>query len=867
MVRSVPSVALSAELGLLGVASFEGVDSPTSVDLRTLIATELSAKRIPAVTFDPLRRVGSTLPPALELLGDAILFGTGADWPVESSLEGGRTSLRVPFPIAIENAVGVSLGGPQPLWPLQGDFNVDLSDTIGFYAIEAIKRLKRLERFESSNLDRVLLAVPNACTTNAMSCILRNTGTQLRLIWRPVAALIGALDSEEWPNAAPAPDAEILVLHLGIDGFEASLLHVHEGEGVRGPILMVPARPKISVRNNVYDRSLGMLRWVRDCTGGRRIASFGEFWARCWLSSINPEMRPLQPEFDLVGPWDKAVTPQDCIGPFGKFKELWNADVKELYRDHAQKFAGDVREMMRGKIPYAVVVSGAFADENHAYVENLVRDVGGDAVVFYKPKAVEVGAALFGWRETERWATYLDKLPQVELQVKENEVQVWRPIVNDGWVDAGQQFDIPVHGNFSLDAGANELKLAVALDEEEHVRISSEHFDVPEALRQVAIPLTIQVKVQAATGHPVVIARGSEGIPPVVLDWAAAESTGQTPAEYLADLPSAYPPTEPLQSAGWWARLTTWHTVDFNGREVTLRDYLRHLNTDNRLLTADTLSNVRREMIKRKWNRVEEGWSAICDDSGNPQINPEILNQFRVSIWDRLQRRINDPERDIIKILGFSAFHNPEFEKVIIQELTKQMNSERGPVPRDKRHPGPWMYAVGSAIRSSENARIAIKLLVEAIENRVLTAEITGKLTVVNDPLKQLSWLMAHRATATRDLSNNEAEAAVRSFFNCAKQLYQQGNVKIMFRWSIRCVALALRRRSFDHDFLDPGSQIARDILRFCEGVRERLGIAGAMPGVAENVRIQTRRDLKTFIEYVNRQGHGSIIVDDDEDD
>ena len=54
------SVALSAELGLLGVASFEGVDSPTSVDLRTLIATELSAKRIPAVTFDPLRRVGST---------------------------------------------------------------------------------------------------------------------------------------------------------------------------------------------------------------------------------------------------------------------------------------------------------------------------------------------------------------------------------------------------------------------------------------------------------------------------------------------------------------------------------------------------------------------------------------------------------------------------------------------------------------------------------------------------------------------------------------------------------------------------------------------------------------------------------------
>ena len=200
------SVALSAELGLLGVASFEGVDSPTSVDLRTLIATELSAKRIPAVTFDPLRRVGSTLPPTLELLGDAILFGTGVDWPVESSLECGRTSLRVPFPIAIENAVGVALGGQQPLWPLQGDFNVDLSETIGFYAIVAIKRLKRLERFESSNLDRVLLAVPNACTTNAMSCILRNTGSQLRLIWRPVAALIGALDSEQWPNAAPAPD-------------------------------------------------------------------------------------------------------------------------------------------------------------------------------------------------------------------------------------------------------------------------------------------------------------------------------------------------------------------------------------------------------------------------------------------------------------------------------------------------------------------------------------------------------------------------------------------------------------------------------------------------------------------------------------
>jgi hypothetical protein len=178
------------------------------------------------------------------------------------------------------------------------------------------------------------------------------------------------------------------------------------------------------------------------------------------------------------------------------------------------------------------------------------------------------------------------------------------------------------------------------------------------------------------------------------------------------------------------------------------------------------------------------------------------------------------------------------------------------------------MYAVGSAIRSSEIAKIAIKLLVESIENRVLTAEITGQLTVVNDPLKQLSWLMAHRANATRDLTNNEAEAAVRSFFNCAKQLYQQGNVKIMFRWSIRCVALALRRRSFDHDFLDPGSsRLAKDILEFCEGVRERLGIASVMPKVAIKVREDTRRDLKTFIEYVNRKGHGSIIVDPDKDD
>jgi hypothetical protein len=272
-------------------------------------------------------------------------------------------------------------------------------------------------------------------------------------------------------------------------------------------------------------------------------------------------------------------------------------------------------------------------------------------------------------------------------------------------------------------------------------------------------------------------------------------------------------------------------------------------------------------MIKRKWNREGEGWSAICDDSGNPQINPEILNQFRVSIWDRLQRRINDPEDDIIKILGFSAFDNTEFENAIIQRLTERMNLERGRVPRDRRRPGPWMYAVGGAIRSSENARIAIKLLVEAIDNRVQTAQINGALTVVNDPLKQLSWLMAHRPNATRDLTNNEAETAVRSFFNCARQLYQQGNVRIMFRWSIRCVALALRRRSFDHAFLDPGSQLAKDILRFCEAVGERLGIAGAMPGVTENVRNQTRRDLKTFIEYVNRQGHGSIIVDDDEDD
>jgi hypothetical protein len=886
------SVALSAEMGLLNAAGWEGLTKPHPVPQK--IFSELTPNRPPAILFDPHRRAGSRFLDILETEG-APIFGTGVDWPPEASLDHGGTSLRIPLVLALTQAIQIKMQEKAPTWPLRREYldsppaAVEITDAVGFYTLRALERLKSRP---TSDVERVILAVPNCSTSDAMSRILRGTTGRLRLIWRPVATLLGALASDKQEVSKLGKDDFVLVLHLGLDGFEATLLHVHEHCGMKGPTIRVPARPRfIDGKNNISDSSLGVLRWTRDCTAGSRNMKFGEFWSRCWATSVNTKTVPFQINHELVGPWDTGENSyqENALQPFKKF---WTSDLKQLYTGKANQFLQSAHKMMNDYSPKVVILSGSFVHSGDEFIQALTLNNEKKFQVILDPVAVESGAALFGWREKSQWATYLDHLSQIELCVEEGDegTSKWFPLVEKGWVDAGLQFRNK-RGGFRLRAGSKELKLAVTLEGELHVREASGRVEISDLKSANDIPLDIHVEVQAATGHPVVTARGEVGIPPVVLDWAEAKSTDKTPQEYLDALPRSYPPLEPLHAAPWWSRPTQWHTQKWEARDVSLLDYITNINkrmTSRTNLRTDWLESVRKEIIKRKWNG--QAWDAICDLSGNPRSQPEVLDVFRQHVWEKLKEDWLDPKiiitekSGLIKILAFSCFQDSAFEKRVVSELLKKKKLD-SQSSNDPRKPGPWMYAVGNAVKKSENARIAISILVRSIHFRLEVAENTEtKLSVVNDPLKQLSWLLAHRSDATRDLSTEEAMSAVDAFMGCAKQLYKEGNVKIMFRWAIRCLALILRRRNFDSNFLSPESEEANVILKFCAQVyvdlcpddlfkkqlASKYGVRRSrnqLADLSDQMRNLTLGHLKVFIDYVNRQGTGSIIIDGVDDD
>jgi len=871
------SVGLDAELGLVMPSCAIGELAPQLLSNSEVGA--LVPKVLPAIVIDPMGRIGST--ERLERPDESPLIGSGIDWPLPATIMGGAGVLRVPLALMLTHLVAPSTDTSNQRWRVsQGSWRTSaetarLDRLIASYLIHATDRLRE----SGSLIGRTIFAVPNATPLSVMTQILNVTGSKGRLIWRPVAALIAAIHSQPEVFETVREEDRTLVLHMGIDGFEATILHALRRTGTHGPELIVPGRPKQSQSTNVHRPLAGLLRWLRDRRIDAADGDIAQAWARAWLCEIMIDGDGVHATDWMSGPWDQLERASG-EGAWGWFsRQVTDGRTTEVYRAEAAGFCEDVIRMISGTSQLrAVVFSGGFASLDCDLVKRIISVCPRQCAVIRRAWSVGEGAALFGWREKMGWATYSDYLPQMDLCVERDGVPEWAAVVESDWIDAGTPYQNRQTG-FKLrkpSAGTTDrrVELAVAMEGYEHVRVTQDVVRFPDRVRSDDVPLTIEIEVQAASGEPRVTAMPDGDISPVVLDWAIATSTQKTRQEYLAALPRSFPPLEAVRGARWWFRPVQYRTMSLHGQPVPPKQYVESLilpairrGDIDRVRLAD----FRKHVIRRTWNRQDLIWEAIVSSEGQVQLHQDVLDELHTHLLSWLKDHI-DPQnqeeklirRDVIKVLAWTSVKSGAFEQLI----ARRINTEKD-----------WIHAIGNAIRSPRYGAVVMKQLGSHLSHQVRATRQGDEISKINDPLKQLSWLMALRVGITSEVPSEDMESIAQAAFDCAVNLEQHDNLSVKFRWAVRCMLLCLMHRQHDPEFLDPASDLARKMLRFCGKLYLRIGPVDEFARrIARNLHLgvdlmgpQTNpavaRDLQTFIEYLERRGSGSIIVEADDDD
>ena len=872
------SVGIGAEFGLVLPALVTGERMPrlTSTPNSRGSLEKLVPDVPPALVIDEVGPIGAR--ERLERPDESPLIGTGIDWPLAATLMGGAGSLRVPLPLVL---AWLSEAESNQTWRTNAGgwrSNPEHSPIDRLLATYLKRSAERL-RVSSASADRVVVGVPNAMSLATMTRVLNVTGRSARFVWRPVAALISAIQSHPDEFSRVRDNDRALVIYMGIDGFEATVLHLIRRAGEKGPELVVPGRLRVNSDNNVHKPLAGLLRWMRDRECDGLAGHLPHAWARAWLCQCTVKPVGLVTDHWLNGPWDPIERLQSG-GPWGWFGQRVAArDAGERYRGMATSF----RQGINGLVSAAgglthVVLAGGFSSEDCELVQSALGLIPKSCRVIHQRWGVVEGAALFGWREQAKWATYSDYLPQLDLCVEQAGTPLWLPVVQSEWIDAGVPYRNQQTG-FKLQRPASgktsrQVELAVAMEGHQHVRETQDVVQFPEEARTEDVPLIIQIEVQAASGEPRVTAEPEGNIAPIVLDWGIATSTNLSKEEYLSSRPRSFPPIEIVRAARWWHQPVQYRTISKSrGVAITPKQYVVSEllpGLKRGVIDRERLGELRKHVIRRSWNRDEHVWEALTSTEGEVQFHQDVLDDLRNGLFGWLQEHLGPRSlderrirRDVIKVLAWSGFKSASFEQLIVQRMKFEQD---------------WIHAIGNGIRSPRRAAASMTYLGQLLQHQ-LEAVHGEEIKKINDPLKQLSWLLAQREGCTGEVKSDDMLAIATAAFGCAVNLAKHGNLAVKFRWAIRCMLLCLMRRQHDREFLDPSTELARKMSRFCGNLYLRVGPPDDLAqriareshvGINQferKPRPPVARDLRTFMEYLERRGTGSIIVESDDDD
>lgn len=470
---------------------------------------------------------------------------TGFHWPVESRLQKMTPGHRMPVALMWERFVN-DRGRASQIGPTRT-------------RVEEILHAHVESLCDFNDGAHNVVAIPNTLSTASQERLLRmfSHRDQVHLLWRPIAATLGWL--EQLPQDVRPSDGWVAVIYLGLDGFEFTKVELDTASHSRYvvPMRSRPKRQKVaslsgfelgwSALKNV-DSELnfdglwqGTLRfpevwnWLRK--GSRGAADLNEriysrhggwnIWEPAFAISQYGYLR-----FETMADslYDLVKRKKSAPSPYAYSRALhpvnWNGKLSDLLKSALPSTEGCV----------AMIVCGALAPANGSLPEWLmswgqraaltpsVTPLPG-RVFCAGNELISHGCQVYGarllWNEEhpdQRIPTYYDTLPQISLQVAQDEELVWEPLFDQEYCEGGQT----AHNTldvFSLRANSTSVEIWLKMSDEDEDEDDIDNLEETpyryslvrfEKSYPEAVPLDLVASMQPSSGYATVFFRAQQ---------------------------------------------------------------------------------------------------------------------------------------------------------------------------------------------------------------------------------------------------------------------------------------------------------------------------------------------------------------------
>jgi hypothetical protein len=826
--------------------------------------------------------------PSLEWTSPLSPHGVGGEWPPEAMVGEAIGARRIPLALALaslevpfesdESARKAKVedqARSRWKWP---SFSRALDRELKTESSSVLIR-RSLQQLGAKEGAPVALAIPNALPLLAQTSLLGPASGRVRLIWRCMAAGLGYTSSfrgkppAEWP--APMPGQGVLHVHLGLDGFEATIFSFREHQEKAGPSLIVPARRRAAMANTVSQPSLG-LELLMNALRGRGVTTAEAMWETAFGSPLGPV---------LDAPSARQSGGAVVLGAGGRKAGAEDWPMWHPLRDGVRTLGNELQsraddwvnevnrliELASESRPSLAILTGEFWGTRWGN-ESLSRVTAEMRLALVKltqrhglrlvhaPDLVARGAAIFGSRRERGWATYLDELPTVEILVNRGGEPEWNTVLSSGYCDAGVQTTISREG-YRLAAGELHIELPVYVDEfgPDTADVLRCKVDFERATTSET-GATLQVEVRSASGLPVVRAIVHGDVSQVAeVDWErdqAIAHTGSRKQEYIDALPRAFPPLERREAGAWWVdggryRVYREGSRTFTGEQLGrgLVGYQRH-DPEVLLAIVRALYGLAR---KREFNPETGVWIGSTDLAGHNPYSAGISD-----VADRLWSLVGQKSRGTPAKISETAGRALAWLFCRDRDWVEHVLSHTAEIEKIKEtHYS--IVAMGHCIHREREVSRAIGALARRLRFRIVQAQITATEPKGIATFRALGTMFALQPDCLRTIDErvaNQLASDVSTFIHML--LHGGGRFMQKFQAALRTLVFLTRRRAYQSGFLSPGSEAFNRAVGCVALVYVHARLDAECPSVVGAARIRRIDELKDDLKLLKIPGAGS---------
>jgi hypothetical protein len=491
----------------------------------------------------------------------------------------------------------------------------------------------------------------------------------------------------------------------------------------------------------------------------------------------------------------------------------------------------------------------------HLLVDHpLVGVAGGSG-----PSLAARGAALVAQRLANNESPWLDTLPTLRTATYQNGRPDWLDLLqsDDEFVEGGRVWKRPqpVRG-LKVQSGRHSLEVPVWHEEFPTVRTVAAEFD---RVLDADIDVELEVQISPAQGNARIEVRpvraaevhatgprmggqrvgnprvGEAGIGgalstgslrPLWLEWSRMSDSGKSPADWLKDLPTSFPPPM-LRSASrgkWRTVRSAMQTLLRSGSKSQITSVTSLLQQRD---TPDAPAALDGNMEARATAVASDG--TVPDDA----TGSEILNDYVEQLLEWLPQTKGQTHSDVLRGLAYTSTDHPGFQQWLVDCVRASghaLNQQQ-------------LAACGWCLRDPH----AIASLAEHLSDR-LQRDRSGH----NVWLKALAEILRYRDDACREISTPVCDRIVAGLCDVFEGELTKRNTQVLFRNSSLCIVYLLRRREYDDTFLAKEQPLTTRVRSLFQEAITTIR-AGRTRTIGGSINLD--RALQTMIDYVDRKG------------